>query len=95
MAIQMPASNSQIILPTVPKGPVPMSGWPVSTSRDTGIFPKGKKANSPITKQARPQGMPTMEIKQSTPKNHQVRPIQMPPSKNQITLPRQLMTVFS
>ena len=46
---------------------VPISCLPVSKSRATGILPKGKKAKLPMTKQALPHGMPTMDTKQSSP----------------------------
>ena len=54
---------------------------------------KGKNEKLPITKQARPHGMPIMLIKARRPKNHQASPINTPPSKNQIILPISLKLV--
>ena len=51
--------------------------------------PKGMKAKPAMTKQARPQGMPMMLMKQSTPAMHQSRPVPRPKGKNQRILPRQ------
>ena len=40
----------------------------------------------PMTKQARPQGIPIRETKQSSPASHQASPIKTPPSTNQSRL---------
>lgn len=69
-----------------PRVPVPISLWPVMVLRLTACLPNGKKVKVPITKQARPQGMPTSEIKQIRPASHQDRPIKTPPSTNQSRL---------
>ena len=53
-----PANKNQIILPTIPKPPVPKSSFPVNSFLLIASFPNGKKVNFPITKQDRPHGIP-------------------------------------
>src|SRR5690625_3428616 len=86
-ASHQPASTSQMTLPATPNGPVPKSSVPFKSRRLIGSRPNGQKENPPITKQARPQGMPTMDTKASRPTNHQSSPIHTPPNTNHKTLP--------
>lgn len=78
--------------PMKPSGLVPISVSLVNSSREMASWPNGKNEKLPITKQARPQGIPIILMKASNPKNHHAKPIKIPPNKNQIMLPNVLMT---
>lgn len=68
-------------------GPVPTSSLPASSRRLTASRPNGQKEKLPITKHARPHGIPTMDMKAIRPTSHQASPMKNPPSTNHRILP--------
>ena len=87
IANQTPAKMNHIMFPTVPRDPVPISSFCVSSFRLMASLPKGKNVNWPITKHALPQGMPTTDTYASRPAIHHASPIHTPPRINQSRLP--------
>ena len=78
-----PPSRNQITFSTKPSGPVPMSLWPETISRETISLPNGQKAK-PAMRQAAPvYGRPTMVTASRRPPSSQSRPLIQPPRMNQ------------
>ena len=96
-ASQIPANKNQTMLPSKPKVPVPKSSSWVSSLRLMASRPNGKNVKLPITMQARPHGMPTIETKAIKPTSHHSRPMNTPPKMNHKKLPiaRMLFLHFS
>src|SRR5690606_183281 len=90
-ASQKPASRNQMILPSMPSNPVPISCSPVTSFLRTATLPKGKNENLPRTKQALAQGIPIIVIKATSPANHQVSPRIKPPKINHRIFPNVLI----
>src|SRR5690554_5449193 len=93
-ASHKPAKMNQMILPSSPKPPVPMSFCCVSSFLLMASFPNGKNEKLPITKQALPQGIPTIVMNAIAPTNHHASPMMTPPKINHSKLPIALI-VFS
>ena len=78
-ASHQPASTSQMMLPMVPSGPVPMSSRPEIWVLGTATCPNGRKVKSAMFMAARAHGMPMMVMAMITAASTQAKAIHRPP----------------
>ncbi len=90
-ASHQPARISQMMLPMVPSGPVPMSSCPVCSARDTAFEPNGSSAYLAMLIAARAHGMPMMVIAITMPAIAQPAAIASPPKTIQSRFSRKEM----